>query len=157
MAGSSARAQRPAIGGDPASYEHDPYSWSIRQASFLRESRFDELDIAHLAEEIESVGRSERNSLRAYLALVLQHMLTWDHQPEKRTPSWATSIRIHRLHAGRQLRDNPGLKGQLPQLLADAYDLAVIQATEETGLPDESFPRTCRYTLDEVMARPHEV
>ncbi|MFL4987997.1 MAG: DUF29 family protein, partial [Microvirga sp.] len=48
------------------SYDADAYSWAFRQAQLLREGRFDEADIANIAEEIESLGRSERSTLRSF-------------------------------------------------------------------------------------------
>lgn len=60
-------------------YKRDVYSWARAQARLIREGRFEEVDAANVAEEIESVGRSERSSLRSYLARVLQHLLKWDH------------------------------------------------------------------------------
>lgn len=135
------------------SYERDIYSWANAQAALLREGRFAELDVANVAEEIESLGRSERSSLRSYLALVLQHMLKWDHQPEKRTRSWATSINVHRHHARRTLKRNPGLKHDLDETLAEAYETAVLLAADESGLLPQDFPRACPYGYDELMIR----
>jgi hypothetical protein len=41
-------------------YDKDVILWSKEQAQFLRAGRFAALDIAHLADEIEDVGRSEK-------------------------------------------------------------------------------------------------
>lgn len=85
-------------------YDRDVFSWSVEQASLLREGRFHELDVANVAEEIESGGRSERSALTSCLARVMRHMLRWDRQPETRRPSRATSIRVHRSrHSGRSV------------------------------------------------------
>ncbi len=40
-------------------YEDDVVAWATEQASLLRAGRLDQLDRAHLAEEIEDVGKSE--------------------------------------------------------------------------------------------------
>lgn len=46
-------------------YDLDYYAWTQAQAKFLREGKLSELDLAHLAEEIEDMGRSEK-SVRSY-------------------------------------------------------------------------------------------
>ena len=44
-------------------YERDVVAWSIEQARLLRAGRFDEIDIEHIADEIEDVGKSEEREL----------------------------------------------------------------------------------------------
>ncbi|MFL5109785.1 MAG: DUF29 domain-containing protein, partial [Microvirga sp.] len=131
------------------SYEADAYSWAFRQAQLLREGRFHEADIANIAEEIESLGRSERSTLRSFAARAIQHMLKWDYQPEWRTRSWRTSIEIHRVHARQQLAENPGLKSQLPAIVAEAYELGIAFAMDGTDLERTAFPARCPYDWDE--------
>lgn len=92
------------------------------------------MDREHLAEEIESVGARERRELRGRLARLRQHLLKWQYQPELRSRSWATTIRAQRDEIGAVLADSPNLHPRIPELLAGAYHLAVVWATEETGL-----------------------
>lgn len=138
--------------GEPR-YDADLYSWAMRQAELLRQGRFAEADIANIVEEIESLGRGERSTLRSFAARVIQHMLKWDYQPERRTRSWRSSIQIHRIHAQQQLAENPGLKPQLPVILDEAYRLGVALAMDETGLERSAFPARCPYDWEEVMGR----
>jgi hypothetical protein len=61
-------------------YDDDFYAWSQRQAAVLRElaTRPDlpnELDIEHVAEEIEDVGTAELNSVRSFLRNLLAHLI----------------------------------------------------------------------------------
>ena len=137
-------------------YEDDAYSWAFEQAALLRAGRWSELDIEHLADEIEDVGKSEARDLESALRLVLMHLLKWDHQPDKRTRSWTLSIAIHRKLAARVLRENPGLKGVLAEVLADAYDTARLEASGETDLDLAVFPEACPYDFDAIMTRPIE-
>lgn len=64
-------------------YETDIIAWASEQARLLREGRFEQLDIAHLAEEIEDVRRSEQRELPSRLAVLLAHLLKWGYQPER--------------------------------------------------------------------------
>lgn len=46
-------------------YDHDVVAWAKEQAALLRAGRFSVLDVEHIAEEIEDVGKSEQRSWRA--------------------------------------------------------------------------------------------
>lgn len=134
-------------------YEVDVSAWALEQAHHLRAGSWAQIDIAHLADEIEAVSRTERHALTSALRVILLHMLKWDHQPERRTRSWVASIRTQRLAVAEQIEDSPSLVPQIPQLLARAYRRARIEAGTETGLDDAAFPKACPYDFDAVMDR----
>ena len=135
------------------SYEHDYYSWTLDQARLIREGRIAEADLANIAEELVSLGRSEYNDLRSALARIIQHLLKWDFQADKRSPSWKNSIQVHRVHARQTLRENPGLRHKLDEIVAGAYELGVAFAVEDTGLAHRALPSSCPYTFDAIMTR----
>lgn len=137
-------------------YDEDAYAWSMAQARLIRDRRFDSVDWENVAEEIESVGRSERRSLHSNLTQLLLHMMKWDAQPDRRGRSWLISIENHRADAGRDLRDNPSLKSVLPELFEDALADARRRASLETGLPARVFA-DMRYSIEEAFARPHNL
>jgi len=58
-------------------YEQDVVAWANEQARLLRAKRFDLLDLEHLAEEIEDVGKSEQRELANRMAVLLGHLLKW--------------------------------------------------------------------------------
>ena len=118
-----------------ARYDDDAYAWAFEQAALLRAGRWSELDIEHLADEIESVGKSERRELESALRLVLMHLLKWDHQPEKRSRSWTITIANQRDHAARTLAENRSLKPRLGDIVADAYRLARREASGDRPRP----------------------
>lgn len=141
--------------GRPTSpYDADAYSWAMEQARLIREGRWNEVDLGNVAEEIESVARSEYHALQSNLARVIQHMLKWDYQEGRRTRSWVGSIDVHRVRAGLRLRKSPRLKGELDELLADAYALAVAYARKDTGFSRAVFPEACPYGFETIMTRP---
>jgi Domain of unknown function DUF29 len=133
------------------SYEEDGYSWALEQAELLRARRFDLLDVENVAEEIEDLGKSFANELRSRYGTLVMHLLKWQFQPERRSNSWAGTIRRERREIGRHLRLNPGLKSSREELFADAYDTARDDATVETNLPPGRFPETCPYVLEQTM------
>lgn len=145
-------AARPAAAG--TAYEDDFYTWTQEQGARLRAGDLTGLDLENLAEEIETLGRSEFNSLASAWRVILLHMLKWDHQPERRTRGWAISIRAQRDNAADVLTDNPGLKGRLTEALERAYRGARLEAANETGLPVKTFPVACPYTLEDLRTRP---
>ena len=63
------------------SYDADIIAWANEQARLLREGQFSKLDIEHIAEEIEDVGKSEKRELRNSMAVLLAHLLKWQYQP----------------------------------------------------------------------------
>ena len=150
-----AKAARPAEAG--TAYADDFYTWTQEQSARLRAGDLEALDRENLAEEIESLGRSQFNSLVSAWRIVLLHMLKFDHQPSRRTRGWLISIATHRLAAADELRDSPGLKSRQAEAMERAYRRARLEAANETGLPLATFPETCPYTCDEMLTRPFAI
>jgi hypothetical protein len=73
-------------------YEHDFHAWTEEQARLLRAGLTAEADLAHIAEEIESLGASERRELESRLKVLLQHLLKWQYRPKARSTGWAGTI-----------------------------------------------------------------
>ena len=139
-----------------AAYDRDFYTWTLEQAALIREGRFAEVDRENVAEEIESLGRSEFSRLVSFYSLIQLHMLKWEHQPNLRSRSWANSIELHRMHAAEALEDYPGLKSRVDEAVVRAYRAARLEAIRETGLSKKVFPETCPFTLDEMLMRPYD-
>jgi hypothetical protein len=79
------------------------------------------------------------------------HLLKWDYQPDRRSGSWKSTIITQRKEIKRLLKDNPGLKRVVSEMLAETFSDAVEIASAETGLPDSAFPETCPYTVEQLM------
>jgi len=132
-------------------YDRDFYAWTAEQAALLREGRLSDADIANIAEEIESMGRSEKRELVSRLTVLLLHLLKWQHQPGLRGASWRASIQVQRISLETHLGDNPSLTAVVPDAMAQAYRIARIEAGRETGLAAESFPAVVPWGFEEVM------
>ena len=130
---------------DPCLYDEDFYAWAMATSALLRQRRFAEIDIVHVAEELEDMGKRERRALESYIRNVTLHLLKWRYQPEKRGSSWRQSIRNRRLEIQKLLRDSPSLTGQIPQMLDDEYPAARADAIDET------FPAHCPFTVEQVL------
>jgi len=133
-------------------YEQDFYAWANEQAGLLRAGHLSAADIEHIAEEIESMGKTEKRELISRLSVLLLHLLKWQFQPERRGASWEVTIRNQRRALVRHLGDNPSLKSKVPEALIDAYADARGEAYAETSIPEETFPAECPWTFDQLMA-----
>lgn len=131
-------------------YEQDFYGWVQDQAAALRSGRLSDLDIEHLIDEVESMGRSEKRALESRLVVLLVHLLKWKYQPARRGKSWQLTCKGQRINFEDILDDNPSLKSQFDTLLSRAYDKAVIDAATETGLDEETFPQFCPWSWKQI-------
>jgi hypothetical protein len=132
-------------------YEHDIHAWTQQTAELLRQRRFQELDIEHLVEELETMGRRDRQELVSRLKILLAHLLKWQHQLAYRSSSWRGSILEQRLRIRDLLQDAPSLKPLLAEAAATAYGDGAKLASKETGLSLVHFPETLPYALDRLL------
>ena len=124
-----------------------------------------ELDWPNIAEEIESVGRSERHALRSHIGTVLEHLIKLQASPavEPRN-GWKASIRTARRGINRCLIDSPSLRREVADMVLDEMSdakqdvaagmkdygeqplvpIETLTFTDEqvtgTWFPDEPFP-----------------
>ena len=136
-------------------YEADIVAWANEQARLLRAKQFDLLDLEHIAEEIEDVGKSEQRELASRTAVLLAHLLKWEYQPERRGSSWRETIDTQRERIERRIRTTPSLKASLADAdwLADAWDDGVDLAIQETGMARKVFPKSCPWTAERILSR----
>jgi hypothetical protein len=132
-------------------YDADFFAWANEQAALLRAGRLDIADIAHIAEEIDSMGRSEKRELVSRLNVLLLHLLKWQHQPALRGASWRLSVANARDQLADHLADNPSLTARLAESIATAYRYASRDAARETGLAEEVFPAECPWPFERIM------
>lgn len=134
-------------------YEQDFYAWANEQAGLLRAGKLSEADIAHIAEEIESMGKTEKRELISRLKVLLMHLLKWRFQPGGRSTSWRLTIAEQRREVVDHLADNPSLKARLPETMESAYGGAVLAAARETNLDLDIFPSVCPWSFEQVIDR----
>ncbi len=132
-------------------YKADFYAWTQEQATLLRNQRWSQLDLPNLIEEIEALGKQQRQELRSRLRVLIGHLLKWEYQPELRNRSWLATLRVQRRDTVRLLDDSPSLKSYLDDVLEEAYEDARDLAMGETNLPIATFPPKCLYSLSEIL------
>lgn len=133
-------------------YETDFYAWTQEQSELIALGRWSHLDASNLVEEIESLGRKERQELRNRLGVLLGHLLKWQFQPAQRSNSWRGTIRERRKQIHLLLKDSPSLRPYLQEALPDAYELGTAIAIKETQLAEETFSENCPYSLADILA-----
>lgn len=132
-------------------YEQDFFAWANEQAALLRSGKMAAADFDNIAEEIESMGRSEQRELESRLTILLLHLLKWRFQPSLRGNSWRYSIMEQRRKIERHLRQNASLRAKLAETIADSYGDAIIEAARETGLDATTFTPECPWSFDQMM------
>jgi hypothetical protein len=134
-------------------YEADYLGWLEATANALKRKDYGAIDWENMLEEIEDMGRRERQSLKSNLVILLLHLLKWQFQPDKQSNSWNASIVEHRQRLQDSLEESPSLKPYLDTILIKAYGNAVERAAAETGLPEATFPKDCPYGISQIMAK----
>lgn len=136
-------------------YDTDILTWSEQQAALLRrmakgERVNDQVDWENVAEEIESVGISQKREVRSRLAVLCQHLLKWAFQPELQSRSWRATILVQRQELFAVIKDSPSLRPFAAQVLADAFDAGRQRAENETGLLN--LPDACPWSVEAIMS-----
>lgn len=132
-------------------YERDFYAWLNQQAEKLRGRSHNELDWDNLAEEIESVGRNQKNEISKRLAVLIAHLLKWHFQPRLRSHSWQSTISGQRIHIEGLLQLSPSLKRYPAETLEWSYGLGRRRASYETKIDISKFPETCPYAIEDIL------
>jgi hypothetical protein len=131
-------------------YDSDFNAWIQQNILLLKESRLNEIDTAHLIEELEDMGKSDKRELKNRLEVLIMHLLKWQYQAERST-SWKSTIKEQRRKLNRLLKDAPSLKKNIHEAVSDVYAGAVAWASEETSLSEDIFSAQCPYTQDQLL------
>jgi Domain of unknown function DUF29 len=134
------------------SRDDDFVAWLNDQAAILRRGAFDRLDVDALADELEDMAKRERRELESRMKVLLQHLLNWEFQADRRSRSWLVTMDDQRDEIGRLLRDSPSLRNEVAWAIRESYGAAARNASRETGLPPGTLPAECPYEPDQVLS-----
>jgi len=131
-------------------YEQDETAWLDTMAELIRLGRLKALDYPSLAEYLKDMAARDRREARSRLVGFLMHLLKWEYRPDKRTPSWRTTVLNQRQElvvlAGRGV-----LRVHAAEILNDAYNDAAELAASETKKRRDAFPVECPYSFDQLL------
>jgi Domain of unknown function DUF29 len=134
-------------------YEDDLVLWAERQAALLRARRFDELDLDNLIEEVEDLGRRERDMVESHIETILEHLLKLAlSHAERPRRGWLVTVDKQRAKLARKLTTT--LRNHLQTALPAPYAglrRPVARQLEKDGVPLDALPPTCAYTLDQIL------
>ena len=132
-------------------YDTDIVAWANEQAALMRAGRFDELDIEHISDEVEDVGKSEQREFMSHMVVLLSHLLKWKFQPERRGASWEKTIKAQRLEIALNIKDSPSLKSKIAddEWQEVVWAKAIAQAVSETDL--DVFPDSNPWSDQQIM------
>ena len=132
-------------------YDTDFYAWTLEQSRLLQSGNLQDLDIENLVEDIESLGKQQRQELKNRLGVLIGHLLKWAYQPEKRSKSWRSTIREQRKEVLELLKENPSLKSYLPEAITSAHESGLALVVRETPLDYEDLPVECPFSLEQIF------
>ncbi|WP_182086890.1 DUF29 domain-containing protein [Aureimonas sp. ME7] len=132
-------------------YDSDFYAWTQEQAAHLRARAHNSIDWDNAAEELESLGDSQRSEIESRLGVLLMHLLKWRYQPDQRCGSWKGTIVEQRNRIRRRIIKSPSLKHYPAEMLGEEYELARVQAAAETGFSESAFPISCPFRIEDVL------
>lgn len=133
-------------------YDDDFALWAEAQAVALREKRWDDLDVAHIAEEMDGLASSDRREIRSRLIQITAHLLKQQYQSERASSSWRTTILVQVADIDGVLEDSPSLRLEIPGFVAYAYPRARRIASSDTGLPLATFPEAPTPEFERALA-----
>ena len=143
-------------------YDSDLQLWIEQTIQQLQNHEFESLDIQHLIEELVDLGKSEKNTLRSNLKILLAHLLKLKIQhdaPDSMKGSWYISVVEHRQRVLDNLADTPSLKSFLVEAIEKAYPDARKLAIKEAKfakfgvrIPEESeYPITFPFSIEQIL------
>lgn len=132
-------------------YDSDFCEWTHRTAQLLRQGRFKDVDVEHVAEEIEDMGKRDLRELCSRLEVLLAHLLKWKFRASRRARSWRVTIRAQRMDIQKLLHQSPSLRQRLSTEQRESYRVAVGLAMDETGMKRDRLPASCPFSLEEIL------
>jgi hypothetical protein len=147
------------MGSHSTLYEQDFDRWARAQADLLRQGKPQDLDIEHLIEELEDMGKGSLRELESRFIVLMAHLLKWQLQLHTLAEqwkafegkSWRKTIIEQRTQLNFLLDKVPSLKASLELAREEAYPAARRLAIKETGMPPETFPTQCPYSIDQLL------
>jgi hypothetical protein len=135
----------------PVAADPDFVLWIERQSAFLRNKRFDQLDLDMLVKELDAMAGNERRELKSRLETLMMNLLKCQFQPEPKSRAWLGAVREQRSEIARILEQSPSLDDVIAEYADHVYKAAFERAGAETGIPRAAFPQANPYTKEQLL------
>jgi Domain of unknown function DUF29 len=135
-------------------YDQDYSLWLSQTIAHLRAGRFGDLDLDNLVEELEALGRSERQQLRNRLNTLLEHLLKrlYVNMPNEFN-GWERTIREQRKQLIWLLEDSPSLKSIWDETFNTAWQFAIKDVCKDYAQYQFPDPWPFSRDIDELLNR----
>jgi hypothetical protein len=133
-------------------YDRDFYCWALETAAALRSGRIAEVDLDHVAEEIESMANRDLRELKSRLERILEHKLKLQlisgPVRERNDAGWTGSISRQQAAIEDLLAQSPSLRPRIAELISGAYNHAArtVARSFRVAPPDD-----CPWSVDEIL------
>ena len=109
------------------------------------------LDWGHLADELEQLGGSIKDSIQCELAAVIEHLLKLEHSSDAGSwTKWRAAVRKARRHLNDKIASNPSLASYPCVILTDAWLDGRDDALQDDSIARAALPEECPYTLEQL-------
>ncbi len=135
-------------------YDQDYYLWLRTTINQLRAGQFSSVDLDNLLEELESMGRSQKRTVKSLLIRLFEHLLKltyWDVERERNEGHWKGEIRTFRREIKDELKDSPSLKPYILEIFDECYQDARTEASDRSQLPIDIFPLIPIGSLEQIL------
>jgi len=138
-------------------YDEDFYAWTQQQAEALR-THFkgdNRLDVEHLAEEVEDLGKSDLQAVESYVQQIMSHLLKLDYSGfDLPRQHWRSEVVAFRASMERMMSPSIArkVKQALPELYGGARSVAAASLDAEPDL-GRRLPKTCPYDWGAIWDR----
>jgi len=132
-------------------YEIDESLWLEETIILLKEKRFQDLDLNNLIEELEALGKRDKNAVASLLEQIIRHLLLlqyWTEEYETNGNHWQTEIIGFRNQLERLLTNN--LQNYLDSELEKIYKSALKYVKQKTRFKLD-FSEHCPYSLEQIL------
>ena len=131
-------------------YEIDDYLWIQETVKLLKETRFNELDLENLIEELEDLGSEKKLAVQSLLQQIIRHLLLleyWDTEYERNRNHWESEIFSFRTQINDRMTKN--FHNYLRENLPSIYQKSRKYVEKKSGL--DTFPQICPYSLEQLL------
>jgi hypothetical protein len=132
-------------------YESDNYLWLLETINLLKEKKLNELDLENLIEELEDMGKEQRNAVKSLLEQIIRHLLLlqyWTAEANRNYSHWEAEIYSFRNQLQDRLTTN--LKNYLAEEKLNIYQRALGYVQRKTN-HQVNFPQECPYSLEQLF------
>jgi hypothetical protein len=135
-------------------YDRDFYLWLTTTAEQLKQGKLTDVDWENLIEEIDSMGKSQKNALKSLLTVLIEHLLKliyWEAEKARNANHWSREITAFRQQIRDLLADSPSLKPYIQEIFPESYDFARRRVARAMGVKISFFPEIPDFTLEQTL------